>query len=110
MPRCPHYHDGFVPEERCNTKCPKGRRAKCPNAPPVAEGAEQKGNAMKDCNTCKYWKRRISTISGRLIPGGYGKCTAPAVCFPDKVREKIGAKPGREFPSMRPPHDGCEEI
>jgi|GEM_PF-1455481 hypothetical protein len=42
-----------------------------------------------DCNNCPFWKMRGSSIPGRLIPGGYGKCTAPiGICTPTKIRAK----------------------
>ena len=49
---------------------------------------------IKDCNSCRYWKRRGSKFKGVLIPNSFGKCTRPGGhCDPDIVNGGIGVGP-----------------
>lgn len=49
--------------------------------------AQKKPLATGDCCKCGFWKVWDSRISGKVIPGGYGKCTRPeSHCNPAKPR------------------------
>jgi len=45
---------------------------------------------MKDCNDCKFWRRRNHKVVGRIIPDGTGKCVSHDPCDPDVVKGFIG--------------------
>jgi len=51
---------------------------------------KKRPEATGDCNDCPFWKVRGSSIPGKLIPGGYGKCSRrpDGPCNPTKIRAK----------------------
>jgi ParB family transcriptional regulator, chromosome partitioning protein len=76
--------------------------------------AKKKPKATGDCNTCPFWKMKNSRIKGKLIPGGYGKCSRQGgPCNPEKTR---GEKEKGDVPhtppetTPQPPANGSHEV
>jgi hypothetical protein len=76
--------------------------------------AKKKTQETRDCNTCPYWKMKNSRIKGKLIPGGYGKCSREGgPCNPEKTR---GEKEKGDVPTTppettpQPPSNGSHEV
>jgi len=76
--------------------------------------AKKKPKATRDCNTCPYWKMKNSRFKGKLIPGGYGKCSREGgPCNPDKTRgekEKGGVPHTPPETTPQPPSNGSHEV